>query len=104
MEMNFFQLFQGDGGQVLSYNETLLQDVDPSGHLRTTRLTQNTNDWEWDKHPSWSEDCSQVIFHSNRSGQDQIWIMDFWSMEYDGQNQRQISDGQFNDWNQIWVK
>jgi neutral amino acid transport system substrate-binding protein len=40
----FVELFQGDGGQVLSYNETLLQDVDPS---RPEQLSQLAQDLAW---------------------------------------------------------
>jgi hypothetical protein len=81
-----------------------LLDIGPASQIRTTRMTQNTNDWEWDKHPSWSPDCKQIVFYSNRTGKNQIWIMDFWTMDYDGQNQRPISDGNYNDWDPIWMK
>jgi len=62
------------------------------------RLTQN--DWEWDKHPSWSPDGGQIVFWSNReSGHRQIWVMDA-----DGSQQRNISNNPYNDWDPVWIK
>jgi Tol biopolymer transport system component len=63
-----------------------------------TRLT--TNQWEWDKHPSWSPDGSQIVFWSNRETQrKQIWIMNA-----DGSGQRNVSNNEYNDWDPVWVK
>ncbi len=62
------------------------------------RLTQNT--WEFDKHPSFSPDGSQIVFWSNReSGTKQIWAMNL-----DGSSQHNLSQNQYNDWDPIWVK
>jgi hypothetical protein len=62
------------------------------------RLTQN--DWEWDKHPSYSPDGRQIVFWSNReSGRRQIWIMDA-----DGSRQCNISNNPYNDWDPVWIK
>jgi hypothetical protein len=62
------------------------------------RLTQN--DWEWDKHPSWSPDGRQIVFWSNReSGRRQIWVMDA-----DGSQQHNISNNPYNDWDPVWMK
>ena len=56
------------------------------------RLT--TNQWEWDKHPSWSSDGTQIVFWSNRgTARRQIWMMNA-----DGSNQHNISNNTFNDW------
>ncbi|MCB0158245.1 MAG: PD40 domain-containing protein, partial [Caldilineaceae bacterium] len=58
------------------------------------------NDWEWDNHPSFSPDGSQIVFMSNRnSGRRQLWIMDA-----DGGNQRQLADFPFEAWDPVWVK
>jgi TolB protein len=62
------------------------------------RLTFNS--WEWDKHPTWSPDGTQMAFFSNReSGRTQIWLMDA-----DGSNQRNLSNNAYNDWDPIWVR
>jgi hypothetical protein len=74
----------------------------PGTQLRTTRLT--VNDWQWDKHPSFSPDCKQIVFASNRSGHNQIWTMDFWDMDFAGQNARNLSNNVYNDWDPVWIK
>lgn len=62
------------------------------------RLTTNT--WEWDKHPSWSPDGTEIVFWSNReTGLRQLWIMGA-----DGSNQRRLLSSPYNDWDPIWVK
>jgi Tol biopolymer transport system component len=62
------------------------------------RLTSNS--WEWDKHPSWSPDGSQIVFWSNRdSGRRQLWVMNA-----DGSNQHRLFSSAFNDWDPVWVK
>jgi len=75
---------------------------EPGVPLRTTRLTE-TN-WEWNKHPSFSPDCRQIVFMSNRSGHDQIWVMDFLGMGYASQNARNISNNAYNDTDPVWIK
>lgn len=84
----------------------LLSIAGPGLPMRTTQLTINPGDqdWVWDKHPSWSADCKQIVFHSNRTGRDQIWVMDFWSMDYPGQNLQMISNGKYNDLEPVWIK
>jgi len=68
------------------------------GEWPAQQLTRN--DYEWDHHPSWTPDGTQILFSSNRiSGQRQLWIM-----EADGGNQRQFSNFPFEVWNPIWVK
>ena len=71
--------------------------VDVSG-ANMQRLTNNT--WEWDKHPTWSPDGSQILFWSNRdTGRRQLWIM-----SADGKNQRPFFPSGANDWDPVWVK
>jgi TolB protein len=72
--------------------------------MRTTQMTRDTNRWECDRHPSWSPDCKQIVFYSNRTGKNQIWVMDFWGMNFDGSNQYPISDGNYSDWDPVWIK
>jgi len=86
--------------------EIVVADLLDSGapQMRTTQMTRDTNRWEWDRHPSWSPDCKQIVFYSNRTGKNQIWVMDFWGMNFDGANQHPISDGNYNDWDPVWVK
>jgi len=64
-------------------------------------LSQLTkNDWEWEKHPSWSPDGQSIVYWSNKdTGRQQIWIMNA-----DGSGQENLSNNEFNDWNPIWIK
>jgi len=57
------------------------------------------NDWPWDKHPSWSPDGAPIVLLSNRSGSQQLWLMDV-----DGSNQRQLTNFAFAVWDPVWVK
>jgi hypothetical protein len=67
-----------------------------SSNLR--RLTNNT--WEWDKHPSWSPDGSQIVFWSNRdSGRQQLWVMNA-----DGSDQHKLIDSTSNDFDPEWAR
>ncbi|MEZ4866302.1 MAG: hypothetical protein R3C14_33605 [Caldilineaceae bacterium] len=76
-------------------DEIFTVNADGSG---LTRLTNNQ--WEWDKHPSWSPDGNQLVFWSNRETQrKQIWIMNA-----DGSNPRNLSNNEYNDWDPVWVK
>ncbi len=62
------------------------------------RLTFNS--WEWDKHPTWSPDGSQIIFYSNReTGRRQLWVMNA-----DGTGQRRLLDSPYGDWDPVWIK
>ncbi len=62
------------------------------------RLT--VNEWESDRHPSYSPDGGQIVFWSNReTGRKQLWIMDA-----DGNNQRRLLDSPYNDWTPVWIK
>jgi len=58
------------------------------------------NDWEWEKHPSYSPDGQSIVYWSNKdTGRQQIWIMNA-----DGSGQRNLSNNEYNDWNPIWIK
>ena len=57
------------------------------------------NEWEWDHHPSWSPDGSTIVFSSNRTGYEQLWLM-----AADGSNQHQLTDFGFEAYNPVWVK
>jgi hypothetical protein len=68
------------------------------GQWPPMQLTKN--DWEWDHHPSFSPDGSEIVFSSNRvTGRRQIWMM-----SSSGENQRQITDFPFEAWDPVWVK
>jgi TolB protein len=57
------------------------------------------NNWEWDKHPSFSPDSQRIAFFSNRYGDRQIFIMDI-----NGQGVTNISNVPWADYDPIWVK
>lgn len=58
------------------------------------------NQWEWDHHPSFSPDGSEIVFSSNRvTGRRQLWIM-----TSSGGDQRQLTNFTFEAWNPVWVK
>ena len=59
------------------------------------------NDWQWDKHPTWSPDSQYIAFWSNR---DDGGTMQIWVMKADGSDQRNISRNKFDDWDPIWIK
>ncbi len=66
-------------------------------YVKPRRLTNN--DWEWDKHPTFSPDGQTLAFWSNRdSGRAQIW-----AMNVDGSNQRNLSNNLWNDWDPVWL-
>lgn len=67
------------------------------------RLT--VNDWEWDKHPTWSPDGKLIAFFSNRiSGRRQIWLLDPWTPLKDNVNPRNISNNAYVDYEPVWLK
>lgn len=71
--------------------------ITPDGSI----LKQLTfNNWEWDKHPSWSPDGSRLTFFSNRgSGNTQIW-----TMNVDGSNQKRLLESESEDMYPVWAR
>ncbi|MBC7237190.1 MAG: PD40 domain-containing protein, partial [Chloroflexi bacterium] len=65
---------------------------------KTFKLTQGDT-WESDKHPSYSPDGRQIVYYSNRSGRDQLWIM-----EADGSNPRRLLALDAECWDPVWLK
>ena len=67
------------------------------------RLT--INDWEWDKHPSWSPDGQLIAFFSNRvTGRRQIWVLDPNASQKENVNPRNISNNPYDDYEPVWLK
>ncbi|MCB0212401.1 MAG: PD40 domain-containing protein, partial [Anaerolineae bacterium] len=62
------------------------------------RLTENTSDF--DKHPTWSPDGSQIAFWSDMgfANNRQIFVIDL-----DSRVVTSLSDNPFNDWDPVWV-
>jgi hypothetical protein len=76
-------------------DEIYIMNRDGSGLRRLT-----ANDWEWDKHPSYSPDGAQIVFTSNRgTGRRQVWIMGA-----DGSNPRPLFPSLYEDYSPVWVK
>jgi TolB protein len=57
------------------------------------------NNWEWDKHPSWSPDSQRIVFFSNREGNRQLFVID-----QNGRNPTNISSVPWDEYDPIWVK
>ena len=57
-----------------------------------TNLTQLTTEQAGDSNPHWSADGSKIVLHSDRSGNNDIWIMDS-----DGSSPTQITTNTMND-------
>lgn len=67
-------------------------------HPYTVKLTDDDG-WQSDKRPSFSPDGAQIVFHSNRSGRNQIWLVNA-----DGTNLRQLTDMDADCWAPVWLK
>ena len=106
-----FYVMDPDGSNVQRLTGSAVYDIaavwDTLGPLC---IPQETGDewlrgtWLWNEHPSWSADCQRLVFHSDRTGNSQIWIMDFQNTNSWGRNQRNISNNPYNDWNPVWIK
>jgi hypothetical protein len=64
----------------------------------TIKLTHDDG-WESDKHPSFSPDGSGLVFHSNRTGRNQLWVVNA-----DGSGLRQLVNVDSDCWNPVWIK
>jgi Tol biopolymer transport system component len=86
-------------------DEIYIKTMDPKDQNQR-RLT--VNQWEWDKHPTWSPDGHKIAFYSNRADKlneatRQIWVMD---IENDkGVNLRNLSQKPDSvDTDPVWFK
>ncbi|MBC7237316.1 MAG: PD40 domain-containing protein [Chloroflexi bacterium] len=68
----------------------------PNPH--TEKLTRG-DDWQSDKHPSYSPDGTQIVYYSNATGSEQIWIMNA-----DGSNRRPLIELDARCWDPVWFK
>ena len=99
--MSYDPVWSPGGGQLAlvsaepGNDEIYVVDTDGKNLKRLT-----LNQWEWDKHPSWSPDGRRIIFWSNEgSGRRQLWIINA-----DGTGRRTLLDSPYNDWDPVWVK
>ena len=98
--LHYDPVLSPDGGwvaytsQLMSSDDVFKIRVDGS---ESQRLTEN--EWEWDKHPSWSPDGSQVVFWSNRSGRQQLYVV-----PAIGGEARPLAESAHNDWDPVWVR
>jgi len=67
----------------------VLTSVDPEGNKSKSNLwladdksnRQLTTTEKKDRHPRWRPDGKQILFESNRSGSDQLWVIDIYGGE-----------------------
>lgn len=92
---------RNDGPLGTNYGDEIFilyfSEYNSSGYVTPYRLTKN--DWEWDKHPTFSPDSATIAFWSNReTGRAQIW-----AMATDGSNSRNLSNNEWNDWDPVYI-
>lgn len=73
-------------------DEIFIKSMDPQDQNQR-RLT--VNEWEWDKHPTWSPDGRKIAFYTNRANKlneatRQIWVMEI--VNDQGINLRNLSN------------
>ncbi len=99
-KMSYDPVWAPDGSLIAYTSADLHSDdiwtIQPDGKERWDRTP---NQWEWDKHASWSPDSRQIVFWTNREGTKQLYIM-----ERDGKNQHNISKVAWDEYDPIWVK
>jgi hypothetical protein len=86
-------------------DEIYIKTMDPKDQNQR-RLT--VNEWEWDKHPTWSPDGHKIAFYSNRADKlneatRQIWVMEI--VDDRGVNLRNLSQKPDSvDTDPVWFK
>lgn len=86
-------------------DEIYVKTMDPKDQNQR-RLT--VNEWEWDKHPTWSPDGRRIAFYSNRANKldeatRQIWVMEV--VNDQGVNLRNLSQRPNQvDTDPVWFK
>jgi hypothetical protein len=60
--------------------------------------------WLFNLRLSWSPECRQIAFDSDRTLNAQIWVLDFRSTQDWGRTQTNISNNPYNDHSPVWIK
>jgi hypothetical protein len=101
--VSYDAVWSPDGGRIAFVSTETGGDELYVFDLATRQITRITNSADLglplNKRPSWSPDGQEIVFMSSRSGQDQIWIINA-----DGSELRRISQGNFKDYDPVWVK